>query len=398
MGDGHRLECVIETMRHALESLAVAAPDWLRAHAQPDWAERYGHRAFDDRLAKSAARRDERARTIGQDGHALLAAALDPLAPGWLRQVPAVETLRRVWVQQFYLSAEGVSWRTAEHGIPPSSIFLSSPYDIDAHLGRKRTTKWIGYKAHLTETCDEGKPHLITHVQTMAAPVADAEATTPAHTALQDKGLLPAMHLVDTGYLDAELLVATRRDFGIDLAGPARADERWQARAGKGFAAADFNVDWEQKQATCPQGAVSASWTPVLDNRRTEVIKIKFASSDCGACQHLADCTRGKRARRSLTLRTHEQHIALVGARRWETTAEFAALSAVRAGVEGTISQAVRSFGLRRSRYVGQAKTHLQHVATAAAMNLVRMTEWLGGADLATTRRSKFRTLMAQAA
>jgi len=312
--------------------------------------------------------------------------------------VPAVETLRRVWVQQFYLSAEGVSWRTAEHGIPPSSIFLSSPYDIDAHLGRKRTTKWIGYKAHLTETCDEGKPHLITHVQTMAAPVADAEATTPAHTALQDKGLLPAMHLVDTGYLDAELLVATRRDFGIDLAGPARADERWQARAGKGFAAADFNVDWEQKQATCPQGAVSASWTPVLDNRRTEVIKIKFASSDCGACQHLADCTRGKRARRSLTLRTHEQHIALVGARRWETTAEFAALSAVRAGVEGTISQAVRSFGLRRSRYVGQAKTHLQHVATAAAMNLVRMTEWLGGADLATTRRSKFRTLMAQAA
>jgi len=394
----NRLECVTETMRHALESLAVAAPDWLRAHARPDWAERYGHRAFDDRLSKNAARRDERARSIGQDGHALLAAALDPEAPGWLRQVPAVETLRRVWVQQFYLSAEGVSWRTAEHGIPPSSIFLSSPYDTDAHLGRKRTTKWIGYKAHLTETCDDGKPHLITHVQTMAAPVADDEATTPAHAALRDKGLLPAMHLVDTGYLDAELLVATRRDFGIDLAGPARADERWQAREGKGFAAADFHVDWEQKKATCPQGARSASWTPALDNRGTEVIKIKFAGSDCGACQHLADCTRGKRARRSLTLRTHEQHIALMGARRRETMAEFAALSAVRAGVEGTISQAVRGFGLRRSRYVGRAKTHLQHVATAAAMNLVRMTEWLGGADPATTRRSKFRTLMAQAA
>jgi len=215
-------------------------------------------------LAKNAARRDERARTIGQDGHALLTAAFDPAAPGWLRQVPAVETLRRVWVQQFYLAVEGVQWRTAEHGIPLSSIFLSSPYDIDAHLGRKRTTKWIGYKAHLTETCDEGKPHLITHVQTMAAPVADAEATTPAHTALRDKGLLPAMHLVDTGYLDAELLVATRRDFGIDLAGPARADERWQAREGKGFAAADFNVDWEQKKAAGPKihmgGPGSGCW------------------------------------------------------------------------------------------------------------------------------------------
>jgi len=292
----NRLECAIETMRHALESLAVAAPDWLRAHAPPDWAERYGHRAMDDRLAKNAARREERARTIGQDGHTLLAAALDPAAPGWLRQVPAVETLRRVWVQQFYLSAQGVQWRTAEHGIPPSLIFLSSPYDTDAHLARKRTTKWIGYKAHLTETCDEGKPHLITHVQTMAAPVADAEATTLAHTALRDKGLLPATHLVDMGYLDAELLVTTRRDFGIDLAGPARADERWQAREGKGFAAADFSVDWERKTATCPQGTVSASWTPALDNRGTAVIKVKFAESDCGACQHLADCTRGKRA------------------------------------------------------------------------------------------------------
>jgi len=394
----NRLECVTETMRHALESLAVAAPDWLRAYAQPDWAERCGHRAFNDRLAKNAYRREERARTIGQDGHALLAAALDPAAPGWLRQVPAVEILRRVWVQQFYPSAEGVQWRTAEHGIPPSSIFLSSPYDTDAYLGRKRTTKWVGYKAHLTETCDEGRPHLITHVQTMAAPVADGEATTPAHTALRNKGLLPAVHLVDTGYLDAELLVITRRDCGIDLAGPARADERWQAREGRGFAAADFDVDWERKEATCPRGARSASWTPAPDNRGVPVIKIKFSGSGCGVCRHLADCTHGTRARCCLTLRTHEHQAALAKARRRGTTAEFAALSAVRAGVEGTISQAVRGFGLRRSRYVGQAKTHLQHVATAAAMNLVRTTEWLGGADMATTRRSKFRTLMAQAA
>lgn len=309
--------------------------------------------------------------------------------------MPAVETLRRVWVQQFYLSAEGVSWRTAEHGIPPSSVFLSSPHNTDAHLGRKRTTKWVGYKAHLTETCDEGKPHLITPAQTMAAPVADAEATTPAHTALRGKGLLRAVHLADTGYLDAELLVTTRRDFGVDLADPTRVDQRWQAREGKGFAAADFRVDWTNKGVTCPQGARRASWTPALDNRGTEVIKVKFSGSDGSSCRHLADGVRDPRARRSLTMRTHEPHQALVEARCRETTAGFAALSAARAGVEGTISQAVRGFGLRRSRYVGQAKTHLQHVATAAAMNLVRMTGWLGGAGLATTRRSKFCTLMA---
>src|SRR3954462_9317374 len=144
--------------------------------------------AMDNRLAKNAARREEHVRIVGQDGHALLAAALDPAAPSWLRQVPAVEILRRVWRQQFYLSAGGVQWRTAEHGIPPSALFVSSPYDTDAHLGRKRTTQWVGYKPHLTETCDVGPPHLIPHVLAPAAPVADCEATTPVHTALRDKG------------------------------------------------------------------------------------------------------------------------------------------------------------------------------------------------------------------
>ena len=244
----NRLECVTETMRHALESLAVAAPDWLRVRAQSDWVKRYGHRAMDDRLPRNAARREERGRAIGQDGHALLQAVLDPTAPPWLRQLPAVETLRRVWVQQFYLSAEGVRWRTTVDGIPPAATFLSSPYDPDAHLGRKRTTKWVGYKAHLTETCDDDRPHLITHVQTMAAPVADAAATIPAHATLRDKGLLPAVHIVDTGYLDAELLVTTEQDFGIDLVGPTRADQRWQAREGKGFAASNFSIDWKARR------------------------------------------------------------------------------------------------------------------------------------------------------
>ena len=316
----------------------------------------------------------------------------------WLRQVPAVETLRRVWVQQFYLSAEGVQWRTAEHGIPPSSLFLSSPYDTDAHLSRKRTTKWFGYKAHLTETCDEGRPHLITLAQTMATPVADAEATTPAHTALRGKGLLPAVHLVDTRYLDAELLVATRRDFGIDLAGPARADERWQAREGKGFAEADFSVDWEQKKATCPQGAVSTSWTPALDNRGTEMIKVKFSGSDRGTCQHLADCTRGARARRSLTLRRHEQHIALMGARRRETMAEFAALSKDKAfevpHADGTgcltgIRQQYRKCGRaktvedHRQRHLTQGRRQLPRtVAGGTQAELVKVDALLPHRDL----------------
>ena len=71
-----------------------------------------------------------------------------------------------------------------------------------------------------------------------------------------------------------------------------------------------------------------------------------------------------------------------------ETTQDFKTLYAMRAGVVGTISQGVRAMGLRRSRYIGQERTHLQHVATAAAINIVRLIRWLGGVPHAKTRQS----------
>jgi len=111
---------------------------------------------------------------------------------------------------------------------------------------------------HLSETCDEGLPRIITEVQTTAGPVADSDVTTPIHTALQGKGLLPAQHIVDTGYLSAGLLVQTQRDFGIDLLGPARVDPRWQAQAGKGFAMDAFAIDWDAQRVTCPTGVHGA--------------------------------------------------------------------------------------------------------------------------------------------
>jgi len=394
----NRIECVAETLRHALDVLAAAAPDWLLAHTLPHWAEAYGRRAFDDRLPRSAAQREARARAIGEDGHHLLAAAFAPEAPAWLRAIPAVQVLRQVWVQQFYLAEGEVRWREAE-GIPPAARFISSPHDTEAHYARKHTTSWIGYKVHLTETCDAGLPRIVTHVQTVSAPIADGEATTPAHRALRRKGLLPAQHLVDTGYLDAALLVETRRDFGVDLVGPTRGDRRWQAQAGKGFAAEAFAVDWEAQRVTCPSGARSASWTPAVDNRGAAVVKVKFSPADCGRCIHRADCAGPQARRRLMTLRgTRDEHAALQAARRRERTPEFAALYALRAGVEATISQAVRAFGLRRSRYFGLAKTHLQHVATAAAMNLARIAHWVIGDPLAPTRRSRFARLLQTAA
>jgi transposase len=398
----NRIEVVAETMRHALDSLAVAAPEWLVAVAAPEWAERYVRRAEDDRLPAGKEAREALALLIGADGHALLDAVDGVDAPAWLRAIPAVATLRRVWVQQFYRendgSGERLSWRTDRQGLPPASLFISSPYDPDAHLARKRTTQWVGYKVHLTETCEDDAPNLITHVEMTPAPVADGALTPAIHEALEDKQLLPAEHLLDTGYLDAELFATIPQAYGVDLIGPTRPDVKPQARAGQGFAAADFMIDWERRQAICPEGHASSSWTPAVDNRKNDVIKIKFSGSDCSACPNRAQCInpQAKREvpRRSLTIRPEAQYHALRTARQRERSAAFAKIYRRRAGIEGTISQGVRACRLRRTRYIGLAKTHLGHILTAVAVNLLRIGAWLAGVPRAKTRQSTFAALM----
>jgi transposase len=195
----NRVELVGETLRAALNVLAIVAPDWLRAHALPDWMDRYDRPSKDDRLPNKKAEQEALRERIGVDGAVFLSAIGSADAPAWLREVPAVEVLRRVWIQNYVPTEHGVRWRTAQDGLPPAAAFLSSPYDTQAHYARKRTTTWIGYKAHLTETCDDESPHLITHVATTPAPAADGVVTPLVHQALQRKHLLPETHLVDTG-------------------------------------------------------------------------------------------------------------------------------------------------------------------------------------------------------
>ena len=173
----NRLQCAIETLRHCLSCLAVAVPVWLREHAQPEWVERYAPRAPDHPTPAGQQERQAHAELIGADGDKLLTAIYAEKGLSWLRDVPAVETLRQVWVQQFYRDAAGVHWRTQEQGIPPARLIISSPYDLDARLGMKRTTQWVGYKVSLTESCDEDHPRLITNVETSPAPISDGELT-----------------------------------------------------------------------------------------------------------------------------------------------------------------------------------------------------------------------------
>ena len=259
--DLNRLELAGETVRAALEALAAAAPGWLAQVIDASWQEVYGQRIDDFRLPDSTAKRADLAVQYGRDGYLLLRQVHGPAAPGWLRDLPAVQALRRIWIQQFCLDAgaggEKVIWRGAEQGLPPARSRLVSPYDLDVRYAEKRGKGWTGYKVHISETCHEpdaaGRrpaPNLITNTETTPAPVTDVEMTEPVHDALARRGLIPGEHAADAGYASADLLLAARAR-GITLLAPVPPDSSPQARSG-GYAAAMFRIDWENKQeAAC---------------------------------------------------------------------------------------------------------------------------------------------------
>jgi transposase len=395
----NRLECAGETLRHALNGLAAAAPDWLRPRLDPAWADRYGARFEDFRLPKGQPERRALAEAIGADGFRLLGDLAAEDAPPGLRALPAVETLRRVWAQEYEPPGPGGAARWREDAeLAPAAQRINSPHDPDARCGAKRSTRWTGYKAHLTETCDPGGPHLITHAETTPATTSDKDLAPVIHGALAAKGLLPREHLLDGGYVDSELLVASRAEHGVEVIGLVPPDTHWQARAGAGFAASRFAVDWEARRARCPAGRTSTKWSETRDTRGNPVINIRFARADCLACPDRARCTTARDGPREITVRPREQHEALLAARRRQATAAFKEEYGARAGVEGTISQGVRACGLRRARYLGLARTRLQHVLTAAGLNLRRLGAWWDDAPLARTRRAPFLALATAAA
>lgn len=345
----NRLELLGETMRAALNELAAVEPAWLQGVAPKAWYERYGRRVEDSRLPRTEAKRQAYAQTVGEDGFALLAFLDAEETPSELKQLPKVQALRTAWSRHF-------EYDTMSTGSPPSVRFKSnrevakaeekieSPYDIDARYRNKRSTQWTGYMVHQSKTCDDDSVHLVTHVHTTPADVHEAMCTATIHQAMDRKGLLPKEHLADAAYISADLLVQSQDNHGIELIGPPRPNPTWQNKVEGAYTVDQFAIDWQNRVICCPKGVTSTGWHDTINDE-------------------------GKRR--------HKIHYAR------------------RAGIEGTLSQAVRAFGARRSRYAGLAKTHLQQVATAAAMNLDRLAAWFAGRPQATTRTSRFAALAA---
>jgi transposase len=390
----NRLELVGETVRHALNSLAVVAPEWLQAQVPSAWFDRYGSRVENYHLPKTTAARDALAVTIGADGHRLLQAVEAATDLPWLQHIPAVATLRRVWAEQYTDPPGPLRWREVKDR-PPAAELIASPYDTDARYSTKRDLQWVGYKVHLTETCDDDQPHLITQVLTTPATTPDCVMGPPIHQDLAQRDLLPSVHLLDGGYVDAKLLVTAQTNHQIDVVGPPFGSYSHQRQAGQGYDLSAFVLDWQANQAYCPQGQTSVKWTPGRDVSGDPVVRIRFHAATCRACPVRSACTQAKDAPRQLTVRPQVLHEAIQAARHRQETAEFPAQYARRAGIEGTHTQAIRRCGLRQCRYIGHAKTQLQHVLTATALNLVRMAAWLQGRPRARTRQSACAALAA---
>jgi transposase len=281
--DLNRLELVGETLRAALNRLAQVVPGWIQTVVPVSWYDRYALPFEVGRLPESVKEKQELAMQIGRDGFALLQAIYHADSPTWLRQIPAVCVLQQVWIQQYYDPEQGGVWRD-NADLPPCHIRIESPYDTEARYASKGRTQWVGYKVHVTESCDAHLPHLMTDVQTTLATVNDQEVTDIIQQTLAEREVLPNQHVYE----------------------------------------------------------------------------------------------------------------AMQTARQRQTTQAFKDQYAKRAGIEGTMSQSTGAFGLRRSRYRGLAKTHLQHVVTAAAINVVRFFNWIMDKPCAKTRTSHFAKLKPQ--
>ena len=387
----NRLELVGETLRAALNAVAEEAPDWLSDWVPLGWFERYSQRIEEWRFPGAKQKQEQVMEQIGQDGSRFLSQIWTEQAPAHLRQIPEIDGLRRTWVQQF-LQQDGEIHLRNKDDLPPAHRTLRSPYDHEAHYGHKRDLSWFGYKVHFTETADENLPHLITHVMTTDATLTDMEQVEDIHQALEPRDLLPATHLVDAGYIDAHLLLTTEHRYHIDLVGPVSQNNQWQVKKG-GYDASQFQVDWQRKQALCPRGKLSAKWTPGTDQYGHPNVDVRFGLHDCRVCPARSLCTRSATAPRHLTLRQQAEFEILQQARLRQKDEAFQKLYAGRSGIEGVHSQAVRTMGLRRTRYFGLAKTSLQHLFTALALNLVRLDAHLAGKKAAKTRVSRFAAL-----
>jgi transposase len=372
-----RLELVTEAVRAALEEVARTAGHALADLVDDEWGRRYGRPV---RLGKNPTRPKTRMNDIGTDARLLLE-HLAASFPGLLRG-PQVEALRQVLVQNYYGDSSGrLRWREDEgdSGLPPSAARIVSPYDPAARYARRgQVTRWTGYLAHVTETCSGDGPNVITDIATMPATSADTAAVAGIHTRLEHRGLLPAEHLADGGYTSLVHLERAGREHQVTLTGPLPGNPTRQHRTQQGYARDDFRIDHDRQEVTCPQGQVSNGWHgpyPTSSPDAAPLIVARFTKGQGQPCPARAACTTSGDGKRTVGFPPRELYELQVRNRADQQDPAWRRRYAVRSGIEGTVCEFAHGHGMRQCRYRGQPKAHLQHVLTAIAVNIERLSQ-----------------------
>lgn len=363
-----RIELVAETLRLALRAVVQAEPAWARVTIPPAWEQLYGQRCVIERLSEAERVRLES--DTGRDGQWLLDRLADRSTPPGLVSLPEVEVLRTVWQQQYELHEDQVRLREL-HGYDGTAQ-IQSPHDPQARWSKKGQQAWVGDKLQVSETDDDGLPHLITDIAITSSVVADTTALSEIAERQAARDALPSQRYVDQAYVSGATLQASAQR-GEDLIGPAPSyDPSPQARLADGLTQDQFVVDLAARQATCPAGATAQGRV-----HKDGTVRFVFEAAQCRACPLRPRCCTGKSGRR---LTSSPGHAALVAARARQETAEFKmAYRAHRGGVEGCLSVLVRGHGLRQNRYIGRAKNQLRALFVGAAVNLRRAARWLAG-------------------
>jgi len=352
-----RLENLSEGLRLALNAIEKADAAFYQVKIPAPYSEQWDTRLNDYRMTDEE--RKQALERAGQDIRWLLE-FLKTNRASFLR-LPELEVLQTLFQQNFTIHAQAVRLRKQ---CANGKEKIQTPHDPEARYSTKRGKSWTGYKTHITETAnDKGEVNFITDVVTTNACERDNETLPQIQENIEKRHLNPEQQYTDKAYITGNNLADSQGN-DIKLMGEAS-----QLDNNGLFTADEFSIDYQTKTATCPAGCTSCSWQEFETGKHKGDIQVCFGQQ-CQHCSLKKRCTKNKRGR---FLRLHSHYQLLKERREESKTASFKEAMKRRPPIEGTISEMVRAHGLRRSRYRGILKTHMQNLMTGAALNVKRL-------------------------